>query len=241
MARKETKTWETEKAVFPSRLSELMRDQKVSQEKLANALGVKRQTVSLYKTGQSSPNVEQLRIIAGFFKVSSDWLLGLTDDKFPQPRTVDMLGISSSALDKLMDISEYFPEILSDALSSDSFRGLISQINRLKKSVLATKQAHEIVHKKGLCVSYEEENALKGFEGIMSDFLGYPVSFVEPRHALYGKLDSVKMLAENLAKEISGYNSLSYAELFDSIYDFEKREVEEFFEYIRNKYDQEDN
>ena len=48
-----------------------MIDQKVSQEKLANALGVKRQTVSLYKTGQSSPNVEQLRIIAGqnaFFK-----------------------------------------------------------------------------------------------------------------------------------------------------------------------------
>ena len=75
----------------------------------------------------------------------------------------------------------------------------------------------------------------------MSDFLGYPVSFVEPCHALYGKLDSVKMLAENLAKEISGYNSLSYAELFDSIYDFEKREVEEFFEYIRNKYNQEDN
>ena len=72
----------------------------------------------------------------------------------------------------------------------------------------------------------------------MSDFLGYPVSFVEPRHALYGELDSVKMSAENLAKEISGYNNLSDAELLDSIYDFEKREVWEFIEYIRNKYDQ---
>ena len=87
-------------------------------------------------------------------------------------------------------------------------------------------------------MNYEEANALKGFEDMMSDFLGYPVSFVEPRHALYGELDSVKMSAENLAKEISGYNNLSDAELLDSIYDFEKREVWEFIEYIRNKYDQ---
>lgn len=76
MARKDAKTWETEKFAFPSRLSEIMKERQVSQEKLANALGVKRQTVSLYKTGQSSPNAEQLRKIAEFFEVSTDWLLG---------------------------------------------------------------------------------------------------------------------------------------------------------------------
>lgn len=81
MARKESKTWETEKAPFPSRLSEIMREHKVSQEKLASALGVKRQTVSLYKTGQSSPNAEQLCKIALFFNVSADWLLGISEVK----------------------------------------------------------------------------------------------------------------------------------------------------------------
>ena len=94
-----------------------------------------------------------------------------------------------------------------------------------------------MAHKEGLCISHEKKNALKEFEGMMSEFLGYPVSFVEPRHALYGELDSVKMAAENLAKEISGYNNLSTAELLDSIYDFEERDIKKFSEYIRNKYD----
>lgn len=81
MQRKKDHTWETEQAIFPSKLSEIMKERQVSQEKLASALGVKRQTVSLYKTGQSSPNAEQLRKIAEFFGVSSDWLLGLSNEK----------------------------------------------------------------------------------------------------------------------------------------------------------------
>lgn len=79
MPRGETQTWETEKEVFPSKLSTLMKERKISQEVLAEAIGVKRQTVSLYKTGQSKPNTEQLRKISEFFSVSSDWLLGLSD------------------------------------------------------------------------------------------------------------------------------------------------------------------
>lgn len=81
MPRKKAQTWETEQAEFPSRLSEIMKERKVSQETLAGALGVKRQTVSLYKTGQSSPNAEQLCKIAKFFNVSTDWLLGISEAK----------------------------------------------------------------------------------------------------------------------------------------------------------------
>lgn len=106
MARKESKTWETEKAPFPSRLSEIMKEQKVSQEKLAGALGVKRQTVSLYKTGQSSPNAEQLCKIASFFGVSSDWLLGLSDVKsvdYDIRKIHEVTGLSEAALDCLVD------------------------------------------------------------------------------------------------------------------------------------------
>jgi len=83
MPRKKAQTWETEQAIFPSKLSELMKERKVSQETLANAIGVKRQTVSLYKTGQSSPSADQLCKIAKFFNVSADWLLGLSEAKSP--------------------------------------------------------------------------------------------------------------------------------------------------------------
>lgn len=81
MPRKADGTWKTEQATFPTRLNELMQERGISQEKLARALGVKRQTVSLYKTGQSSPNAEQLKKIAEFFNVSSDWLLGISNVK----------------------------------------------------------------------------------------------------------------------------------------------------------------
>lgn len=115
MPRKKAQTWETEQAPFPSRLGQIMSERKVSQETLASAIGVKRQTVSLYKTGQSSPNAEHLIKIAEFFNVSADWLLGLTNDKQKVPSPLDRLGLSESALAALENLvkqcrGEHLPE-----------------------------------------------------------------------------------------------------------------------------------
>ena len=52
--------------VFSERLSMLMKERGVTQEMLANDLGIKRQTVGLYKSGQSTPDAAQLRNIAIF-------------------------------------------------------------------------------------------------------------------------------------------------------------------------------
>ena len=67
--------------VFPERLSALMKERNVTQEELAHELGIKRQTVSLYKNGQSTPDAAQLKNIATFFNVSADWLLGLSETR----------------------------------------------------------------------------------------------------------------------------------------------------------------
>ena len=67
--------------VFSKRLSALMKERNVTQEELAHELGIKRQTVSLYKNGQSTPDAAQLKNIATFFDVSADWLLGLTNTR----------------------------------------------------------------------------------------------------------------------------------------------------------------
>lgn len=67
--------------VFSERLSALMKERNVTQEELAHELGIKRQTVSLYKNGQSTPDAAQLKNIAVFFNVSADWLLGLSDQR----------------------------------------------------------------------------------------------------------------------------------------------------------------
>ena len=89
---------------FPNRLSELMEEQKLKQQDLADELGIKRQTVSLYMNGQSMPDALQVRNIAAFFGVSSDWLLGLTDVKAQDldiREVCEYTGLSETAVDSL--------------------------------------------------------------------------------------------------------------------------------------------
>ncbi len=76
MARKAQPAVVTENGVFPSRLREVMCEKRVSQKALAEAIGKRPQTVSLYAAGQSLPDVEGLRLISQFLNVSADWLIG---------------------------------------------------------------------------------------------------------------------------------------------------------------------
>lgn len=50
--------------------------QKVSQQKLADKIGVSRSTVAMWETGGSQPDNEMLKKIADFFNVTTDYLLG---------------------------------------------------------------------------------------------------------------------------------------------------------------------
>ncbi len=95
------KTVSDDFAVFPQRLSALMMRRKLTQQKLADALGVKRQTVSLYISGQSMPDAEQLRNIALFFGVSADWLLGLSEFE-----TQDQRRHANDLADKIIELLE---------------------------------------------------------------------------------------------------------------------------------------
>lgn len=95
--------------VFSQRLSELMKERHITQDTLAHALGVKRQTVSLYKSGQSMPDAEQLKNIAKFFNVASDWLLGLSDSRELSgelSQVCNYIGLNSEAVQTLKELCE---------------------------------------------------------------------------------------------------------------------------------------
>lgn len=109
MPRKKEPSSVTEKEVFPTRLRELMRETGTTQKKLADAVGVRPQTISLYATGQSYPDVNGIRKIAEYFEVCSDYLLGLSDAPTTEPymrAVVDSLGLSYRAVAYLFSISE---------------------------------------------------------------------------------------------------------------------------------------
>ena len=65
-----------------------------SQEALAEQLGVSRQAVSKWETGEAEPELKKLRLLAEAFGVSTDWLLS---DEEPQEEAKSDFGTGQSA------------------------------------------------------------------------------------------------------------------------------------------------
>lgn len=61
--------------MFKDNLVELRKIHDMSQEELADKIGVSRQTLSKYETGESLPDIEKCKLLADVFGVSIDDLL----------------------------------------------------------------------------------------------------------------------------------------------------------------------
>ena len=68
------------KESFSTKLLNLRKENDLSLEALGNILGISNQAVSLLEKGKRSPSFEIFFAIAEYFNVSTDWLLGRTDD-----------------------------------------------------------------------------------------------------------------------------------------------------------------
>lgn len=64
---------------FCERFKELRKENNLSTIKLGKALGVSDSTITRWENGNNLPSIEYLYNIAKFFKVSTDYLLGLED------------------------------------------------------------------------------------------------------------------------------------------------------------------
>lgn len=76
---------------FPDILKKLLKDNGYSQAEFADKIGVSQQTISRWTQGRFQPDIGQLIACASVFKVSVDYLLGLTTDPDmkKQPATYD--------------------------------------------------------------------------------------------------------------------------------------------------------
>ena len=64
---------------FPDRLKELREEKKLTQEELAKIVGLTLRAYQLYEYGGGYPTFKRLIIIADFFDVSLDYLVGRSD------------------------------------------------------------------------------------------------------------------------------------------------------------------
>ncbi len=65
---------------FAENLIELRKYHNYSQEELAEMIGVSRQTLSKYETGESLPDIEKSKLLADVFSVSIDDLISYEKD-----------------------------------------------------------------------------------------------------------------------------------------------------------------
>ena len=61
------------------RISELRKERRVTQEELAQFLKITNKAYSAYETGRNQMNYETLCLLADYFDVSTDYLLGRCD------------------------------------------------------------------------------------------------------------------------------------------------------------------
>lgn len=62
------------------RLKELRNERKLSQRELAKAIGVSPKAVNFWELGVNEPKASYIIALAKFFGVSTDYLLGVTND-----------------------------------------------------------------------------------------------------------------------------------------------------------------
>ncbi len=66
---------------YTERLQQLREDRDLTQEQVANALGMKREQYRRYETGINEIKASHIIRFAKFYNVTTDYLLGLTDKK----------------------------------------------------------------------------------------------------------------------------------------------------------------
>lgn len=105
-------------------LKELRRTKKITQDKLADILRVSRSTISMWEIDASEPDTETVRRIADFFDVSTDYLLGRTDDPNPQPLVIP---------DELKDVRVAFHKGDTEDLTQDEVDKIAEYVKFIKE------------------------------------------------------------------------------------------------------------
>ena len=142
MARKTNLTGDEYTKIFPFRLRKIMESRNITQKDLAAEIGKTRQAVSYYTDGSSSPDWETLAKIASFLRVSSDYLLGLSDIEEPNldiRGACKITGLSEKAIKTICgEYDPYFSfdspkKALNSFVESANFGAFIDAICRLKE------------------------------------------------------------------------------------------------------------
>ena len=69
-----------ERKTYVERIKQLREEDGLSQAQLAKAVGISQSAIALWELGDRTPSADAIIKLAKFFDVSTDYLLGLSDN-----------------------------------------------------------------------------------------------------------------------------------------------------------------
>lgn len=116
--------------IFAERLRELRNDTGISLKELANLLETTAQSLSLYERAERTINIDMLVKISKYFNVSSDYLIGLSDNKTTKAElrmVCDYTGLSKENIEVIKFLKEAeYKHIIESVINDKFFIELIS-------------------------------------------------------------------------------------------------------------------
>lgn len=223
--------------VFPKRLRGLLDDTRTTQAAVAAHLGITRQSVAAYCSGESTPSWEGIAAIAQFFGCSSDYLLGLSEfqDRETEKATLSGLGISEGATSCMVS---YFtnPFMGEEALANrrkmfDSITngyelwGILDGITSIKEQV-----SHLIEYETGQFYKSDPGSRLLSWSLNAPDYMDKPELFQlwsAPEEYLDYSIEKLGRQFVELVRRATDYNKLEkLLDRIDSIYLGEGKEAD---------------
>ena len=90
--------------IFGERLKKLRHSKGITQKELAEQLQIGRSSIAEYEAGKKTPTGPVVAKIAKYFSVSTDYLLGLTDD--PTPKSGELPEFVKEKLKRLEELEK---------------------------------------------------------------------------------------------------------------------------------------
>lgn len=126
------------------RLAELRHERELTQKELANIIGIDPSTIANYEVGSRSPDYFTLVKIADYFGVSTDYILGRTDNPHTDTIKLAVKSLPPRIQNILLHDAESalpFLEFAADCLESnisletlkDLFKNIFTIIDKLKE------------------------------------------------------------------------------------------------------------
>ncbi|SFJ82534.1 helix-turn-helix domain-containing protein [Thermoflavimicrobium dichotomicum] len=113
---------------------------KRTQDEIAHKLGISRARYSHYENGRSEPDAEMLQKLADLYNVTTDYLLGRTDDPTPKENKSGKTGINLKEI--LQNPDKEKPHIDGVPITEEQAEFLIDYLELIKQRILKGEKAN---------------------------------------------------------------------------------------------------